>query len=78
MSLTACRIVPSLTDSLAEFVACVQTHLIGGEKGEAADYLDHLFRALGHGGVREAGAQDSSEPTLSGKTKAARPALIMW
>jgi hypothetical protein len=47
-------IMPSLSDSLSEFVAYVQTHLSGDEKGEAADFLDHLFRAFGHDGIRVA------------------------
>ena len=36
--------------ALAEFVTYVGTHLTGDEKGEGADFLDHLFRALGHAG----------------------------
>ena len=31
-------------------------HLKGDEKGEAANFLDRLFRAYGHGGIQEAGA----------------------
>lgn len=42
--------MPDPAAALADFVAYVQTHLSGDEKGEAADYLDHLFRALGHAG----------------------------
>ena len=49
--------MPDPAAALADFVAYVQTHLTGDEKGEAADYLDHLFRALGHAGVKEAGAR---------------------
>jgi len=48
--------VSDLPESLTSFVSYVQTHLTGDEKGEAADFLDHLFRALGHAGVKEAGA----------------------
>src|SRR4051812_33452342 len=44
-----------LKPSLAEFVRFAQT-LQGDEKGEAQSFLDHLFRALGHKGVIEAGA----------------------
>jgi len=40
----AFRAVPNLSDSLAEFVAYVGPHLVGDEKGGAADFLDHLFR----------------------------------
>ena len=45
-----------LADSLADFVTFVQTHLTGDEKGEAAEFMDRLFRALGHEGIKEAGA----------------------
>ena len=40
---------------LAEFAAYALL-LKGDEKGEAQLFLDHFFRALGHGGVQEAGA----------------------
>ncbi|MFZ4776932.1 MAG: type IIL restriction-modification enzyme MmeI [Terrimicrobiaceae bacterium] len=53
MTQAAFRTVPSLTDSLSEFVTYVQAHLSGDEKGEAADFLDHLFCAFGHDGIRE-------------------------
>ena len=42
-------------DALAQFVTYTRT-LKGDEKSEAPLFLDHLFRALGHGGVQEAGA----------------------
>ena len=48
--------MPDPAAALADFVTYVQAHLTGDEKGEAADYLDRLFRALGHAGVKEAGA----------------------
>jgi hypothetical protein len=48
------------TDELRErldgFVRYRQEHLKGDEKGEAAVFLENLFRALGHEGVRQAGA----------------------
>jgi hypothetical protein len=44
-----------LKSALAEFVRFAQT-LRGDEKSEAQSFLDHFFRALGHGGVIEAGA----------------------
>ena len=40
---------------LAEF-ASFAAALAGDEKSEAQSYLEHLFRALGHRGVSEAGA----------------------
>jgi hypothetical protein len=33
-----------------------QEHLTGDEKGEAQIFLEHLFQAFGHAGLREAGA----------------------
>lgn len=45
-----------LTERLDDFVRYRQEHLRGDEKGEAAIFLENLFRALGHEGVRQAGA----------------------
>ena len=39
-----------------DFVRYRKQHLKGDEKGEAAIFLENLFRALGHEGVRQAGA----------------------
>ena len=48
------------TDELRERLDGVvryrEEHLTGDEKGEAAIYLESLFRALGHEGIRQAGA----------------------
>ena len=41
---------------LAEFVAWTVEHVKGDEKGEAQIFLDHLFQAFGHKGLKEAGA----------------------
>lgn len=46
----------SLQHSLTAFVSYRQQHLSGDEKGEAQVFCDRLFRALGHEGLREAGA----------------------
>lgn len=46
----------ALTESLTSFVKYRQLHLTGDEKGEAQVFCDRLFRALGHEGLREAGA----------------------
>lgn len=46
----------TLQQDLADFIAYRRNHLDGDEKGEAQVFLDRLFKALGHGGVREAGA----------------------
>jgi len=41
---------------LADFVSWVGANIRGDEKGEAQVYLDRLFQAFGHAGVKEAGA----------------------
>lgn len=46
----------ALPSRLADFVRYRKEHLTGDEKGEAAIFLENLFRALGHEGVRQAGA----------------------
>ena len=40
---------------LQTFVDWCAAHISGDEKGEAQLFLDHLFRAFGHGGLKEAG-----------------------
>ena len=45
-----------LSERLREFVRYRNEHLKGDEKGEAAIFLENLFKALGHEGVRQAGA----------------------
>jgi hypothetical protein len=45
-----------LRERLEDFVRYRHEHLSGDEKGEAALFLENLFRALGHEGVRQAGA----------------------
>lgn len=45
-----------LRERLEGFVRYRREHLSGDEKGEAAIFLENLFRALGHEGVRQAGA----------------------
>ena len=46
----------TLPPQLDRFAAYVRATLVGDEKGEAQNFLDHFFRALGHAGVLEAGA----------------------
>ena len=41
---------------LPNFVAWTKEHITGDEKGEAQIFLDRLFQAFGHDGIREAGA----------------------
>lgn len=64
-----------LSDSLQAFVSYVQTHLTGDEKGEAAEFLDHLFRALGHDGIKEAGASRENRVLKKGR-RGTLPMLI--
>ncbi len=47
---------PSRQAQLALFVDWVNTYIKGEERGEAQIYLDHLFRAFGWLGLKEAGA----------------------
>lgn len=58
-----------LANSLADFVTFVQTHLTGDEKGEAAEFLGGLFRALGHDGIKEAGASRENRIAKKGGAK---------
>jgi len=46
----------TVRSNLADFVAWRRQHLRGDEKGEAALFLERLFQAFGHAGIREAGA----------------------
>jgi hypothetical protein len=41
---------------LADFVEWAHKHIDGDEKGKAQVFLDRLFRAFGHEGLKEAGA----------------------
>ena len=52
--------VADLRSNLTAFATWRKNHLRGDEKGEAQPFLDRLFRALGHEGVQEAGAQFES------------------
>ena len=52
--------VDELRERLEGFARYRHEHLKGDEKGEAAIFLENLFRALGHEGVRQAGATLSS------------------
>ena len=63
---------------LADFVVYVETHLTGDEKGEAADFLDHLFRALGHAGVKEAGATRETRVAKKGGAKGKNYIDLLW
>src|SRR6266581_413647 len=47
---------PLRTQRLIEFTDWVAKHITGDEKGEAQIFLDRLFIAFGHKGIKEAGA----------------------
>jgi hypothetical protein len=70
--------VSDLPESLASFVSYVQTHLTGDEKGESAEFLDHLFRALGHDGIKEAGASRETRLAKKGGAKGKNFADLLW
>ncbi len=62
-----------LKPALADFVTFVRG-LRGDEKSEAQSFLDHFFRALGHGGVIEAGAM--FEPFIAKKPNSPQLELL--
>lgn len=66
------------SESLTAFVQYVDTHLTGDEKGEAADFLDHFFRALGHDGVKEAGASREVRVAKKGGAKGKNYIDLLW
>jgi hypothetical protein len=47
---------PDLTTAMRDLVRYRQEHLTGDEKGEGQIFLEHLFQAFGHAGLRQAGA----------------------
>jgi SAM-dependent methyltransferase len=57
-SVGASRVAPAsdLAGAIGDFVRYRQEHLTGDEKGEGQIFLEHLFQAFGHAGLREAGA----------------------
>lgn len=59
----------ALAASLTDFVTFVKTHLTGDEEGEAAEFMDRLFRALGHEGLKEAGASRENPIAKKGSAK---------
>ncbi len=70
--------MPDLSASLAAFVTYVGKHLTGDEKGEAADFLDHFFRALGHDGIKEAGATRETRLAKKGGGRGKNFADLLW
>jgi methylase of polypeptide subunit release factors len=47
---------PDLSSAMRDFVRYRREHLTGDEKGEGQIFLEHLFQAFGHAGLRQAGA----------------------
>ncbi|PAU74589.1 DNA methyltransferase [Halomonas salipaludis] len=62
--------------SLEEFVTWCKRHITGDEKGEAQIFLDHLFKAFGHEGLREAGA--TCEVRVKKEKKGTSFADLVW
>ena len=62
-----------LKEALAEFAIFARS-LRGDEKSEAQPFLDHLFRALGHAGVIQAGAM--FEPRIAKKPNSPQLELL--
>ncbi|NJD35592.1 MAG: hypothetical protein FIA96_12320 [Betaproteobacteria bacterium] len=56
---------PELSVTLAGFVAWCREHISGDEEGEVQLFLDHLFRAFGHAGLKEAGATREGRPAAT-------------
>ncbi|WP_129590649.1 DNA methyltransferase [Sanguibacter massiliensis] len=67
-----------LRTRLTALVTWRQDHLIGDEKGEAQSFLDRLFRAFGHAGVQEAGAQFESRIRKGPGSRGVSFADLMW
>lgn len=65
--------------ALVEFVTYVRKHLTSDEKGEAADFLDHLFRAFGHAGIKEAGATRETRVAKKGRESKSKNYIdLLW
>jgi hypothetical protein len=47
---------PDLSSAMGDLVRYRREHLTGDEKGEGQIFLEHLFQAFGHAGLRQAGA----------------------
>jgi hypothetical protein len=45
-----------LASAMRDLVRYRREHLTGDEKGEGQIFLEHLFQAFGHAGLRQAGA----------------------
>jgi SAM-dependent methyltransferase len=61
---------------LRNFVDWCAAHISGDEKGEAQIFLDQLFRAFGHAGVKEAGA--TLEDRIKKEAKGTAFADLVW
>jgi type II restriction/modification system DNA methylase subunit YeeA len=68
-----------LTSSLREFVRYRREYLTGDEKGEGQIFLEHLFQAFGHAGIRQAGATlEARMRRRSGSLKRTSFADLVW
>jgi type II restriction/modification system DNA methylase subunit YeeA len=64
------------TTKLTQFTDWVATHIKGDEKGEAQIFLDRLFQAFGHAGLKEAGAD--CEERIKNDTGGTSFADLVW
>jgi SAM-dependent methyltransferase len=70
---------PDLTSALREFVRYRREHLTGDEKGEGQIFLEHLFQAFGHAGIRQAGATlEARMHRRSGSQRRTSFADLVW
>ena len=52
---------PDLAVATRDLVRYRQEHLTGDEKGEGQIFLEHLFQAFGHAGLRQAGQESPGD-----------------
>lgn len=65
-------------ESLQNFVDFCDQHISGDEKGEAQTFLDRFFRAFGHDGAIEAGAQYEKRVKKGSKKGKTGFADLVW
>ncbi|MDO6814107.1 DNA methyltransferase [Cobetia amphilecti] len=63
-------------EKIQKFVTWCTNHISGDEKGEAQIFLDHLFIAFGHEGLKEAGA--TCEVRVKKENKGTSFADLVW
>ncbi len=68
----------STSERLQDFVNFCDQHIRGDEKGEAQTFLDRFFRAFGHEGALEAGAEYEQRIKKGSKTGKTGFADLVW